>query len=55
MEIKIANTLTTFELDSLRASSLYQKNVRVHSLTRHPEKPSSHSRRMVNPFAEEGA
>jgi hypothetical protein len=54
VEIKIANTLTSFELDSLRASALYQKNVRVHSLTRQPDKPSSRSRRMVNPFAEEG-
>lgn len=55
VEIKIANTLTTFELDSLRASSLYQKNVRVHSLTRQPDRPAARSRRVANPFNEEPA
>lgn len=53
VEIKIANTLTTFELDSLRASSLYQKNVRVHSLTRQPDRQAGQSRRVVNPFNDE--
>ncbi len=52
VEIKIANSINTFELESLRASSLYQKNLRVHSLTKNYEKHTIKSRRIVNPLSQ---
>ena len=48
----MANAVNTYELQSLRASSLYQKNVRVHSLTRNNDRQSER-KKMVNPFIEE--
>jgi hypothetical protein len=53
VEIKIASSVNTFELDTLRASSLYQKNLRVHSITRNTHGHNSErSRKVVNPFSE---
>ena len=53
LHIKVANSVNTFEFDTLRASTLYQKKVRVHSLTRNNER-SDKKRKLVNPFYEEG-
>ena len=53
LHIKVANSVNTFEFDTLRASTLYQKKVRVHSLTRNNER-SDKQRKLVNPFYEEG-
>ena len=52
VEIKIANSINSFELDTLRASSLYQKNVRVHSITRNNHDQSDRSKKIINPFSE---
>lgn len=52
VEIKIASSVNTFELESLRASSLHQKNLRVHSLTRNNDRLSERNKPLAIPIPE---